>query len=257
MPAYDALLARYQSATQALQGTLKILDDFEGCPFTWIRLGGPDGLKLLIDAGIHGEEPASTLGLAAWLEHDAAPWMKHLNITILPCLNPHGFEHGTRGSRDTPDLNRQFDQPDAPPTRLVARALAAERFALALDLHEDCDFAGFYLYELKFAPPYLGERVVQAASTLSPLSHHEPVGTFRTEHGLIRPERSRASMRAREGWPIAFHHFEHVTDHVITVETPGRQPLATRTALQRVCLNEACAFLLAPTSGPRLATNVP
>ena len=153
MPAYEALLTRYQSATQVLQGTLKILDDFEECPFACIRLGKSDGPKLLIDAGIHGEEPASTLGLVAWLERDASPWMKHMNIPILPCLNPYGFEHGIRGSRDAPDLNRQFDQPLAPLTRLIARALAGERFALVLDLHEDCDFEGFYLSELKSDPP--------------------------------------------------------------------------------------------------------
>ncbi len=223
--------------------------EFEGYPFVRIELGKDAPPHLLIDAGIHGEEPASVVGLLAWLEQDAKPWAEQLHFTILPCLNPRGFEHGTRRSRDAEDLNRHFDQPDAPLTRLVARALAGQRFALAMDLHEDFDFEGFYLYELKCTPPYLGERLLKAASTLGPLSHGEKVGAFRTHHGLLRPRRDRSFIRARHGWPIAFHHLEYASDHVVTVETPGRQPLKTRVAIQRACLNQACEFLVSSDFG--------
>lgn len=245
-PSFSDLHRRLRLAAAALNGALDTIGDHEGYPLLRLTFGPPDAPALLIDAGLHGEEPASPLGLAAWLETDASRWAARLRMTVLPCLNPWGFERGLRRCRDAEDPNRLFDVPGAPLTRLVAAAIGNARFHLAMDLHEDCDFLAAYCYELKAGPPFLGERVLAAFHARGvPLSHGEPVGPFTTEHGWLRPFHDAAALRARQGWPIAFFHFTRSSGHVLTVETPGRLPLSVRIALQGDALNEAAAFVAA------------
>jgi len=240
---FRALQQRLDDATRRLGGTLETIGELEGYPLLRLTFGLPEAPPLLIDAGIHGEEPAASLGLAAWLETDAPRWIRRLRFTALPCLNPWGFERGLRRSRDAEDPNRLFDIAEAPLTRLVAAALQGARFHLAMDLHEDSDFLAAYCYELKAGPPFLGDRILAAFGDRGvPLSHDEAVGPFTTEHGWLRPIHDAATLRSRQGWPIAFAHFTRSTGHVVTVETPGRQPLDVRIALQGDALNEAAAF---------------
>jgi len=245
------LAARLDAAALALNGSLTPVGEFEGYPQLKLVFGSKSSRQVLVDAGIHGEEPGAPLGLAAWLEADGARWASRLGFTVLPCLNPWGFERGTRNSRDLEDPNRHFDEPDSPLTALVARALEGRRFALACDLHEDVDFLGAYLYELKAAPPFAGERILEAISAHVPLSNGDEVGDFRTVRGLIRPPAAMLRPTERRGWPIAFFHFANAADHLVTPETPGRQPLPARIAAQRSVLDLVCAFVL-EGSGPRL-----
>lgn len=252
MPSFAALAARLRAASSALRGDLREFGAFEGYPQLVLTFGTPHGPWMFIDAGIHGEEPASTLGLATWLESSGATWAQRIGFTVLPCLNPHGFEQGTRGSRDLDDLNRHFDEPGFPLAKLVVAAVGGRTFDLAMDLHEDCDFTDLYLYELKGGPPFLGERLIGRAAERVPISHGEDVGPFRTQHGLLRPGGDEDRMRTRTGWPIAFLLRARAAKHVVTPETPGKQPLDVRIAVHREGLDTACAFLLerpAPPTG--------
>ena len=253
MPSFFDLSRQLTAAADTLGGVIRPVGDLEGYPMYRIEFGAPAGPAILIDAGIHGEEPAGPLGLAAWLETAAARWSGRLGFTILPCLNPHGFEHGTRSSRDTEDLNRHFDEPAAPLTELVTRAIAGRRFVLAIDMHEDADFDGAYLYELRAAPPFLGERLLATASATVPIS-----GDFTTVRGLIRPPAGALRPAERRGWPIAIYHFAHASSHVVTMETPGHRPLDDRIAVHVHALDAACAYVaeqagpVAGAGGPRV-----
>jgi len=242
MPSFDDLARRLDAAARSLDGRLDEAGSLEGYPLFRLVFGEPAGPPILLDAGIHGEEPAGPLGLAAWLDTRAGHWSRRFRFTVLPCLNPWGFEHGTRSSRDTEDLNRHFDEPDAPLTRLVAHALGGARQSLACDLHEDVDFDSCYLYELKAAPPFAGERLLAAAAAFVPVSNGDAVGEFRTAHGLIRPPAGILRPAERRGWPIAIYHFATGCAHVVTMEAPGRRPLETRIAIHRAVLDAACGF---------------
>ena len=206
--------------------------------------------RLLLDAGIHGDEPGSVSGLAHWLETDAGEWLDRLDVSAFPCVNPYGFENGTRGSRESPDLNREFDQPDAPLTRIIAASVDRERFHLAIDLHEDCDFLEFYMYELRRSPPYLAPEMLSAAANSVGLAHDREVSGRRTDHGLIRLPVDEGIFQARRGWPIAFYLFKRCSGHVITPETPGRQPMSARIDIHRTLLNVACSFLVGRKEAP-------
>lgn len=246
MPSFPEFRARLERAAGGLGGTLADAGSFEDHPVLLLRAGAPDGRPLLVTAGIHGEEPASALGFAEWLERDASRVLGRISLTALPCLNPVGFERGTRGSRDCPDLNRKFDDPAFPLTRIVTAALAETRFDLAVDLHEDSDFLGAYCYELKSEPPYLADLALAAASAHVPISDGEPVGELVTRAGVLRPDpaaRRRAAGRIG-GLPIGLWLFERVSAHTITFESPGARSLPERIATTRAAMRAAAGFLL-------------
>ncbi len=247
MPSFGELRARLETATRAAGGTLTVAGTFEASPILRLRAGAPAGRPLLVTAGIHGEEPASALGFAAWLEHDAAAVLDRIALTALPCLNPVGFERGTRGSRDVPDLNRTFDDPAFPLTRIVTAALGADRFRLVADLHEDSDFLGAYCYELADGPPFLAERALAAAAAHVPISDGEAVGDFTTRAGVIRPDpaaRRDAVRQGGRGLPIALWLYGRAAPRIITFESPGARPLPERILATRAALQAVTAFLL-------------
>jgi protein MpaA len=69
--------------------------------------------KLLLFAGIHGEEPETTVALSRALRHLSAPSPQ---CAVVLAANPDGLIRGTRGNARGVDLNRNFPasnwQPD-------------------------------------------------------------------------------------------------------------------------------------------------
>lgn len=61
--------------------------------------------RLLVFAGIHGEEPESTFLLSRCLRAFDQPFG---NIAFILCANPDGMTLGTRGNANGVDLNRNF-----------------------------------------------------------------------------------------------------------------------------------------------------
>lgn len=214
---------------------------------------GSKELPLLITAGIHGEEPASVVGLCRWLRERAEEWRNTLRFTVFPCINPWGFERGIRFAADGKDLNRQFDAPQHPAVAAVCRHLEAstERFPLFLDLHEDCDFEAMYLYEL-IEPSHtrsdastLGRRILDRARRRVAL-YSGLVEELEARDGLIHAEAlDRIEVRKLQGGlPIALYAYAHFVPHVVTVETPGKLSLDVRASLHVEALEEACSYLL-------------
>ncbi|PWJ71782.1 MULTISPECIES: murein tripeptide amidase MpaA [unclassified Fibrobacter] len=61
--------------------------------------------RLLVFAGIHGEEPESTFLLSRCLRAFCEPFQ---DIAFVLCANPDGMTLGTRGNANGVDLNRNF-----------------------------------------------------------------------------------------------------------------------------------------------------
>lgn len=214
----------------------------------------PTRPSLLIDAGIHGEEPGSVIGLFHWLQHHADRWLGAIDFTVFPCLNPWGFERGIRYDPRNRDLNREFNNPLHPAVVGFCKAIEGRRFELFMDLHEDCDFYGTYLYEVVeagrtdrvpgAAELTLGRRILDACQSIAPLSHGEEVGELITDAGMLAAPLAREELDAWDEWPIALYAYVHHTDHVVTVETPGKQPLETRSDVHARALDVACGHLI-------------
>ena len=96
---------------------------------------------------VHGDEPSGVAGALAFLEREATNWVGAMRFEVIPCLNPFGYVHDTRRNWADVDLNWSFDRPDLPEIEVVRGLVDGRRFAGVVDLHEDWESPGYYLYE--------------------------------------------------------------------------------------------------------------
>ncbi|MBT9559097.1 MAG: DUF2817 domain-containing protein, partial [Myxococcales bacterium] len=154
-----------------------------GREYALLRVDTPGARRLLITSGFHGEEPAGPRTLALHVREvlDAARALK-VGVSLFPCVNPSGFEHGTRYNASGHGPNNDFiryeglDGEEIPllrpgqPYRAVhfAEGIPAETAALrsalaaepppdaALDIHQDdyIEEPCFYVYVFGERPAF-------------------------------------------------------------------------------------------------------
>jgi len=222
---------------------LKRVSTISGYPwFVVEREVGRAAPTVLLSGGMHGEEPAGVEGVLCWLEGgDGA--RSHVNWLVLPCINPYGWERNQRWNAQRRDINRQFrKRTDTPEAELIKRIVKGRRFLFSMEFHEDVDASGYYLYELRRQPPYVGERILRSVGKLIPINHEAIIdGNRATGRGLIRRDANGNLIRTRRRWPMAFHLFQHCTDHLLGSETPVNAPLVRRASAHAVALRAALA----------------
>lgn len=110
-----------------------------------VDLGDVAAPQIHISAGVHGDEPAGVLALLELLENDGLP--RRFTYRLWPCLNPSGFDAGTRTNDCGIDINRTFGRGGgSPEAKAVVMANRDRKFSLALDLHEDDECPSPYAY---------------------------------------------------------------------------------------------------------------
>ena len=78
-------------------------------PLIKIVLGKGKSFRALISAGIHGDEPGGIESILNFLRNkEYLDYINKWEITLLPCINPYGYEFGTRTNHQGKDLNRLF-----------------------------------------------------------------------------------------------------------------------------------------------------
>jgi len=217
------------------------VEEIWGYPFFCLRRRiSKDAPTVLITAGIHGEEPGGVAGALRWLE--SGEWTKwNLNWFVLPCINPYGWERNHRRNAQGRDINRQFrGTNNTPEAELIKQLVEGWRFLFTLDLHEDVDATGYYLYELREGPPFVGERIVKAVSRVLPIERERVIdGNEATGFGMIRRAASVEMLNRRRRWPMAYHLFLNCTGHILGSETPVSLPLERRATAHHVALRTA------------------
>ncbi len=110
-----------------------------------VESGEPGKPVVTISAGIHGDERSGPAALLYAAERGLLD--ERFAYRLWPCLNPTGYDAGTRASIDGIDINRTFGRGgSSPEAKAVIMANRDLKFALAIDLHEDCDEEAFYFY---------------------------------------------------------------------------------------------------------------
>ncbi|MFT7519220.1 MAG: hypothetical protein ACI9MC_001360 [Kiritimatiellia bacterium] len=106
------------------------------------RSSNPDAPWVLITGGVHGYETSGVQGALAFLHTHAASYAERVNLVVVPCVSPWGYEVINRWNPQAMDPNRSFveEPPTEESTALqhMVRQLNA-RFLLHLDLHETTD----------------------------------------------------------------------------------------------------------------------
>lgn len=120
--------------------------------------------RVLLTGSIHGDEPAGAEFLLQFVEGLAQGRGPRPGVAfeIIPLLNPWGWAHDTRRNRDGHDLNRDFASFKNQESRLVRDYVATRHYDLMIDIHEDRDATGFYLYQLANDETALCHRIIES-----------------------------------------------------------------------------------------------
>jgi hypothetical protein len=130
---------RTRTATFEVAELDSVRDGEESHPIFAIRHRGSSAHhKVLIVAGVHGNEAAGVLAVPAILDllTTDRPEFGAFDVTIIAPANPVGVAHGSRYNADGCDLNRDFREPRTDEARLLRDFIAAESPNLIVSLHE-------------------------------------------------------------------------------------------------------------------------
>lgn len=97
---------------------------------------------VLVTGGVHGYETSGVLGALRFVDEHAAAYLGRVNLLVVPCVSPWGYERVQRWNYDALDPNRSFytDSP-AQESAALMRLVAAQAVAwdAHIDLHETTD----------------------------------------------------------------------------------------------------------------------
>jgi len=196
---------------------------------------------MTVSAGLHGDEPAGVEAVLQFFERPSPP---PIGVVAFPCLNPTGVIAGTRRNDLGMDLNRTWGQERAPQeTELVRSALADRRFDCGIDLHEDVEARGFYLYEhVRGDRRPLGPQVVAAIrATGMPINDASSIEGRTLVDGCVEP--AEETLSATVGF-YSIYLFDRHADLTLVPESPGLLPLPARVAMHLGAIDTAVASLV-------------
>ncbi len=194
----------------------------------------PQRPTALITGGTHGDEPAGPAAVLEFCRQGAGAWLEGLNFLAIPCLNPHGYAHGTRHNGQDVDINWAYKRDDVPEVQVVRQLVADRRFAFVMDFHEDWESPGFYLYELYRNRVPVGAQIMERVSPICPLNTQPVIEGQRARGGIIIPTAEKHEELRGEGIPVVL--FDHHTDHLVVTETPTALSLEKRVQAQLTAL---------------------
>ena len=197
---------------------------------------------IYLSAGIHGDEPASSLGLLKWAESNLSQ-LSSFPFLIYPCLNPWGLENNSRWDANRTDLNRIWKDPQ---NILIAYIISRTNnltFKLVLNLHEDFDGQGVYLYEPSRGgkPSGVAANILRASSSIIACDPRTMIDGRKARNGIIRP---RPTNPPKDGFPEALHFCVMHRCLTITLETPSEFDFLLRINAQSAMIEKAVSIFL-------------
>ncbi len=255
-PAYDDL-AREWRALRARGVRVREIACV-GAPRTLLvaEAGDASAPVVAMSAGVHGDEPAAPWGLLSIVRDGLLD--PRFAYRIWPCLNPSGYVAGTRANAEGQDVNRSFSRGGTTPeARAVLTANRDRRFILTLDMHEDFEAEGCYVYEPlrpgfapKFSPLILralddagiGAEELDEDFDLGLPSGFDAGAMYVVERGAVIVDYE-AEVRAFEGLPGSLASMYRGTPAALTFETPRPRSWEERIAAHRLFVTTALAAL--------------
>jgi hypothetical protein len=242
---YEFLIRRWKRVARQARLQMEVFAKADGMEIYVLRsaVSKVAQRSLYVSAGIHGDEAGATEGLLEWAE-SATAFLSQTNVLLFPCLNPWGLQWNCRRDLRGRDLNRLYHSRTEPRIKAQKRLVQSHGpFDVAMAMHEDYDARGVYLYEIRSAPPFLGEQILSAAAKHIPLETRRVVEGSRCKNGLIRRKISPEMMPEH---PEAFFlHFGH-SRRTFTLETPSEFSIHDRVEAQKAALNVLMKFMQRP-----------
>lgn len=215
---------------------IQVLDRINGHPVYCATSGRDPALPAIyVNGGTHGDEPAGTEGALAFLESGCEQWLDRFRFFVIPCLNPCGYVHNTRSNAQDVDVNWAFLRDDVPEIRLLKRFIRGRKFAAVMDMHEDWESPGYYLYEQVRGMAPAGPSITKQVSRVCPLNTQTTIEDETALNGVIFPNLQVEKRRLGGGVPIVLFK-QSYTDRLITSETPSSLAMDVRVRAHLVAL---------------------
>jgi hypothetical protein len=254
----DILLTRYAEVVAAWRD-LRVRTGLRlreiacvGAPRTLLlaEWGDPRLPVVSISAGIHGDEPGGVWALLSLVRDGLLD--PRYSYRLWPCFNPTGFDAGTRHNAEGSDVNRTFGRGgNSPEAKAILTANRDRLFELSIDLHEDHEATGFYLYET--APPAwrgsyarpITSAVKAAGFSLQDLTPEFELGPPGAEAAQVRSpgavvvDASREAPFFGSALPLGLVLVRRAVPCALTFEAPLSRPPEERIAMLRVAVVEA------------------
>ena len=227
-----------------------------------------DRPTVLVTGGVHGYETSGVQGALQWIAGEFDRESARVNLLVLPCISPWGYETINRWNPDALDPNRQFraDSPAAESALAMACvATHAGKVDLHVDLHETTDTDnsefgpakaardgkafdwhaipdGFYLVgDTERPAPEFQRVLVEAVRRVTHIAEADEhgclIGTRMAQPGVINyPKRTLGLCGAMTG-------ARYVTTTEVYPDSPTATP-AECNAAQAVTVTAAISFLL-------------
>lgn len=231
LKSFDAIISRLENLfTEPDQ--VEILNTYKTpkgeYPLIKIVLGKGNPRRALISAGIHGDEPGGVESICSFLEQNCfTPYKNEWEVTLLPCINPYGYEFGVRENYEGKDLNRLFKVDEPPLEVSFAQSFLNTSFDLTIELHEDNESSGYYLYQkgLDDKEDALGFEILRSVESIMPINLNNEIDGSKAHKGIIEKDIDISNM---DWWPMAFYGLSKGARKVLTLETATQFDLETR-----------------------------
>lgn len=217
----------------------------DGHPISLLQRYCPNPLATLyLSAGMHGDEPAGPLALIRLLKRGLLP--ATLSYVIFPLLNPAGMARNQRNNREGLDINRDYARFQTAEARAHRQLLEnlPRHFDLCVNLHEDWEASGYYIYEINpDRETSLAPLVLSAVDPIIGVDRSPFIDGFPSDHGVIRPRELSEIPLAGDDYPETLYLLDRHTRHSYTFETPSNVDLHLRVAAHTAAVQAAIRAL--------------
>jgi predicted deacylase len=246
---YTRILARLTKALASVPDSTLILEEVSvhqpGYRLATIVLGHRRSRRALLTAGTHGDEPSGVEALCAWLEqYRYRPWLDRWQFVLLPCLNPWGYEHNIRENHDGKDLNREFNAPHPAAEIRFVHPIFQQSFDLLIDLHDDRDSHGYYLYQsVDVGAEAVGRQIVDRVGRVTSINVNAEIEGKTADRGVIDGPCNPDTLA---WWPLATYAQTHGVKRALTLEALGRHSIEARVRAHLVAIEAATEYCSGP-----------
>jgi predicted deacylase len=156
---------------------------------------------------------------------------------LIPCLNPWGYEQDIPENHNGKDLNREFNVPHPSAEIRFVHARLQQPFDLVIDLHEERDSHGYYLYQSVDAEAEaVGRQIVDRVGKVTSINLDSEI------EGPCNPE-------TLDLWPLAAYAQTHGVKRVLTLEASGRHSIEVRVQTHMEAIEAAIEYCSGLTNG--------
>jgi hypothetical protein len=235
---YKLLIKKWRALVRKNGWKIKKIAESADMPIYEVFSGKEDSGNLVyISAGIHGDEPASVWALYSWFEMQSESH-DELSFMIFPCLNPFGLINNIRFDSDGDDLNRSWGSTEKSLISQIIERTKPFSFSMAINLHEDYDANGIYLYESLDGKMRddLALQILSSGSKYIPVDSRKKIEGRWSKNGIIRPS---PSSLPKEGLPEAAFLQRGKAKRTLVLETPSEYDLRQRIKAQVAMIQKA------------------